>query len=54
MNFDNLLLLDLEVTPSGRIGELGAVMGEETLHAKKFSAKALSNSKEKNRLTFQK
>jgi ATP-dependent DNA helicase RecQ len=42
MNFDNLLLLDLEVTPSGRIGELGAVMGKETLHAKKGAAKALA------------
>jgi hypothetical protein len=54
MNLDNLLLPDPEVTPSGRIGELGAFMWEETLHAKKFSAEALSNSNEKNRLTFRK
>ena len=35
MKFDNLLLPYQEATPFDRVGESGAVMGEESRHAKK-------------------
>ena len=39
--FRRLLFIDLEVTPGGRIAEMGVVMGDDSLHIKKGAANAL-------------